>query len=192
MRAVLGIGNPGKKYGLTRHNIGFLLLDKFAELQGLKFDSKAGNYEFAEGSMDSSAFFLAKPDTYVNKSGLAALEIITNTPVRPQDLLVISDDISLPSGSLRIRKSGGDGGHNGLKSIIYYLGTKEFPRIRFGIGDDFEQGKMADYVLSRLQQQDLVKLEGSFQTALSLIENFILGGIDEALNFYSRNGNASK
>lgn len=187
MRIILGIGNPGRKYVDTKHNIGFIILDKFAQKYGLKFKPSKFGYIETGSSLDSSRFALIKPTTYVNNSGLAALDVLDYYNLPPEDLLVISDDVNLELGKIRIRKSGGDGGHNGLKSIIYHLNSDQFARLRFGIGDGFDEGEMADYVLSKFSKKNFDYLEQKIVFSVKLIEHFILGGSKEMLDFFSKN-----
>lgn len=190
MRVILGIGNPGKKYENTRHNIGFIVLDKFAEKLSLAIDKKCQNYKYVGSKLNTSPFFLVKPTTYVNLSGLAAQDICNKFEIPPEDLLIITDDLNLNEGKLRVRKSGGDGGHNGLKSLIYHLESNAFPRIRFGIGSDFSDGEMADFVLGKFSNSEMKNIENSIDFSVELIENFIKGGTKQMLDYFS--SNASK
>jgi PTH1 family peptidyl-tRNA hydrolase len=186
VRIVLGIGNPGKKYLYTRHNAGFLLLDYFAEKNKLNFKASKLDYYYAEGKTGNAGFSLIKPSTYVNNSGIAALQALQKYDAGVQDLLVLNDDVNLPAADVRIKAFGGDGGHNGLKSIIYHLNSNEFPRIRIGIGADFEKGEMADYVLSTFSEDDFKLLKDPFDMGCILIEEFIKGGVKQMLDANSR------
>ena len=186
MRAVLGIGNPGKKYEDTRHNIGFIILDKFAEKNKLYFKASKGEYYIAGSEINASPFFLIKPTTYVNLSGIAAKEFLDSYNVKLHDILVVTDDINLEPGKIRIRKSGGDGGHNGIASIIHHLQSDQFPRLRFGIGNDFEKGEMAEFVLDKFSDADQKNINPAIKTTLEIIDHFIEGGLDTALNFFSK------
>lgn len=186
MRAVLGIGNPGKKYEDTRHNIGFFILDKLAEKNKLSFQASKGEYYIAGSVNNASPFFLIKPTTYVNLSGIAALDFIDAHDIDLKDLLIITDDINLEPGKIRIRKSGGDGGHNGIASLIYHLHSDQFPRLRFGIGSDFNKGQMAEFVLDKFSPDDLKYINPAVESSIDIIEKFIEGGIDSALNYFSK------
>lgn len=186
MRAVFGIGNPGSRYENTRHNAGFIILDRFAEKRRLSFLPGKENYYYTRGAIGSSSFILIKPTTYVNLSGQAAAHIINELNIRPEEFLVVYDDINLETGNIRLRKSGGDGGHNGMHSLIYYLETDNFPRLRFGIGNNFDKGDMAQYVLSPFKKEELQNLDDSFSLSESLIEEFIKGGFQDSLNFFSK------
>ncbi len=187
MRAIFGIGNPGQEYEDTRHNVGFSILDRFAEKHSLTFRPSKGDYYFAGGALNATHFLLIKPTTYVNNCGIAALQLIQENNLDIENFLVVTDDVNLKLGKIRIRKSGGDGGHNGISSIIYHLNSDEFPRLRFGIGNDFEKGKMADYVLEKLDEVTLTSLETNFNFSIDLTEEFIKNGIQEMLNYFSKN-----
>ena len=184
MYLIVGLGNPGKKYELTRHNIGFLILDKFASKKNLHFKKKE-NYQYVEGSTGSSTFFLLKPITYMNLSGIAVSEFLSKINIPLENMLVIVDDVNLELGKIRLRKSGSDGGHNGLKSIIYHLESNQFPRLRFGIGNKFE-GELAEYVLSKFSDEELSSINYSLEFSIELIENFIHGGYKLMLDYFSK------
>ncbi|KAB2841701.1 MAG: aminoacyl-tRNA hydrolase [Melioribacteraceae bacterium] len=185
MRAVLGIGNPGKKYEDTRHNIGFKILDNFAEKHKLFFKASKGEYYIAGSEFNATPFFLVKPVTYVNLSGLAAKDILESYEIKLHDLLVVTDDINLNTGTIRIRQSGSDGGHNGLASIIYHTTSKQFPRMRFGVGNSFEKGEMANFVLSKFTDEEQPIIKHAINSAVEIIEHFIEGGYETALKFFS-------
>jgi len=187
LKIVFGIGNPGKKYFHTRHNVGFMILDKFALKHKLQFEPSKFDFYYTTEKKSEQNFMLVKPTTYVNLSGNAARQIVDNFDCSAEDILVVCDDINLNLGKIRIRKSGGDGGHNGLYSIIYQLETENFPRLRFGIGQDFEKGEMKDYVLSKFSAEEIESLKINFDFSVELIENFIEGGIENMLNYYSKN-----
>lgn len=185
MFVVVGLGNPGLKYELTRHNIGFQILDCFAQKNRLKFRSSKKDYNYSEGVMNSSDFFLVKPTLFMNLSGIPVLDFLEDHPVDIENILVIVDDVNLPVGEIRLRKSGSDGGHNGIKSIIYHLQNDSFPRLRFGIGSEFEKGEMADFVLAKFAEGELGVINKSIEFAVELIEKFISGGYKSMLDFYS-------
>lgn len=185
MRAIFGIGNPGRLYNETRHNIGFMILDRFADIYKLRYKPSKSNYYYTEGSIAASPFFLIKPTTYVNLSGEAALSFINEHSINLIDFLVVHDDINFPEGEIRLKISGGDGGHKGVKSIIYHLQSDQFPRIRFGIGNNFADGNLSDYVLSKFQNNSLDLIENSIKFAVILIEKFILYGTKGMLDYYS-------
>ncbi len=177
----------GREYVGTRHNIGFEIVDRFAEKHNLKFLPGKGKY-FIAGSGDkfASPFFLVKPTTYVNGSGIAALQLSEEIDFDLNNFLVVVDDINLPTGKIRIRGRGGDGGHNGLNSLIYHLESEDFPRLRFGIGNDFERGEMADYVLSPFNKEEIEIIKEKIDFSAQLIEVFIKEGYVAMLNFLAK------
>lgn len=189
MRIIFGIGNPGSRYQFNRHNAGFLFLDQFAESHELTFQASKADYYYASGESEGFNFILVKPTTYVNRSGIAAEQIINEIKSEPDNFLVISDDISLFTGDFRLRISGGDGGHNGLKSIIYSLGSDLFPRLRIGIGSNPETQELTKYVLDDFTNDELKKVKITFKNISLLVEEFIIGGTRRMLDFNSRLNN---
>lgn len=189
MRAVFGIGNPGAKYVLTRHNAGFIIIDTIIEKLGLSFIPSKGDYYYAEGKLKDSEFIIIKPTTYVNNSGLAARDVLDFFDIAVEDLLVIVDDIALHTGNVRVRKSGGSGGHNGLESLIYHINSENFPRIRFGIGNRFEEGFQADYVLSKFSAKEFNELLPNFKFCTELIKNFLIDGQKSMMDHFSKFSN---
>ncbi len=186
MRILFGIGNPGSKYSRSRHNAGFMLLDYFAESHSLNFKASKFDYYFAEGTFSDSSYVLVKPTTFVNKSGIAAVQVLQKYDVENNNLLVICDDVNLEFSNLRIRKSGGDGGHNGLSSIIYHLNSDQFPRLRVGVSSSFNNGQLVDYVLGDFNKEERKNLTDVFKKGSILIEEFISGGITGMLDMNSR------
>jgi PTH1 family peptidyl-tRNA hydrolase len=186
VRILFGTGNPGRKYSLTRHNAGFLLLDYFAQIHSLKFKPSKFDFYSAEGELNNSTFLLIEPTTFVNQSGIAADQVIKNFNSTLNEFLVIHDDIALPLGTLKVKMAGGDGGHNGLSSIIYHLNSDQFPRLRIGIGNNFSLGQMPDYVLSKFKRTERKVLAESFESGKFLLEEFITGGIKKMLDTNSR------
>lgn len=186
MFAIVGIGNPGSRYKNNRHNIGFQFLEYYAEKKSLAFKASKFNYYFAEGEFLNNPFVLVKPDTFVNLSGVAVNQCLNLFNIDIKNLLVIVDDINLELAEIRLRKYGSDGGHNGLKSIIYHLNNDQFPRIRIGIGNDFESGQLSNYVLSDFDNRDFLKLQKSFDLSIQLVESFISDGYNSMLSTFSR------
>ncbi len=176
MRAVLGIGNIGSRYDKTRHNVGFMFLDRLAEKYNLEFIPSKGDYFYCLGKLNGSDFALIRPTAYVNNSGGAAIHFLNENNISPEDLLVVHDDINLNFGSFKTKLNGGDGGHNGIASIIYSLNSDQFPRVRIGIGNSFDKGKMVDYVLERFTGKEIETLEEVFLKSVILTEAFITGG----------------
>lgn len=189
MRAVVGIGNPGVKYVNTRHNAGFIIIDKLVERLNLNYIPSKGDYYIAEGEKENSDFVIVKPTTYVNNTGLAALEILEKFSLNSDQILVVVDDIALQTGNVRVRKSGGSGGHNGLESLIYHLRSENFPRIRFGIGSSFNEGEQADYVLSKFSSDELEDLTPNFDFCTDLIEKFITSDHKGMMDHFSKFSN---
>lgn len=186
MYVVVGLGNPGTKYELTRHNIGFQILDRLALKYKMKFKSSKKDYNYSEGVMNSSDFFLVKPTSFMNLSGEAVSDFLNDHPVDIENILVLVDDVNLPVGEIRLRKSGSDGGHNGIKSILYNLQNDSFPRLRFGIGNEFERGEMANFVLAGFAKEEFEIVNKNVEFSIELIEKFISGGYKEMLDFYSK------
>ena len=186
MRVILGIGNIGLRYQRNRHNAGFLVLDYFAHNRSIKFRAAKADYYFCEGDLNQVHYFLIKPGNFVNNSGVAALQFLEKHKIDLSDLLVVCDDVNMNMGKLRVRSGGGDGGHNGLASIIYHLDSNQFPRLRVGIGSDFNKGELSSYVLEDFTEDDAKILKTMLKDSSLLIEEFIIGGIEALLNANSK------
>jgi PTH1 family peptidyl-tRNA hydrolase len=186
VRTVLGIGNIGPRYKLNRHNVGFLILDNLANELSIRFEAAKGEYYICGGHLKQTAFSLIKPTTYVNNSGIAANQFLHNQNIDLADFLVVCDDINMKIGKIRIRKGGGDGGHNGLSSIIYHLNTDNFPRLRIGIGNEFSEGEQASYVLDDFSEDEEKVMSAILNKSSILVKDFILGGIDVMLDTNSK------
>ena len=178
MKTIAGLGNPGLEYQNTKHNIGFMILDSFAQKRKLSF-TKDGNALIAK----RSSFIVLKPITYMNLSGKAIDRFVEDI----ENLIVICDDIYLPFGEIRIRQSGGDGGHNGLLSIIDQLQTTEFTRMRIGIGQPENSSMLPNFVLGDFTNSELEMLKTTIDFAIKLIDCFISNGYQSMINFYSKN-----
>ena len=186
MYIIAGLGNPGKQYEHTRHNVGFDTLDKLAEKYHIPIDTQKHKAVCGSGYIEGQKVILVKPQTYMNLSGESLREIIDFYKLNPaEELIVIYDDISLDVGQLRIRKKGSAGGHNGIKNIIAHLGTQEFPRIKVGVGDKPPRMDLADYVLSRFSKEDREKMEQAFKDAADAVEVMITEGADAAMNRFN-------
>jgi len=186
VRVILGIGNIGLRYQHNRHNAGFLVLDYLARNRSLKYRAAKGDYFFCEGDLNQVHYFLIKPGNYVNNSGVAAFQFLEKHKIDLSDLLVVCDDVNMNMGKLRVRKSGGDGGHNGLASIIYHLNSDQFPRLRIGIGSDFNEGELSSYVLDDFSENDAKIFKTVLKDSSHLVEEFIFGGIEALLNANSK------
>ncbi|MCF7918922.1 MAG: aminoacyl-tRNA hydrolase [Candidatus Cloacimonetes bacterium] len=180
MKLVVGLGNPGFKYARNRHNIGFMVLDHLA-VEGRKSFSSKTHYEYVA----EKSYVLIKPRTYMNRSGLAVTSILSS--YRITEILVISDDTSIPLGTMRFRHKGSAGGHNGLKSISTYLGTDEYKRFRIGVGLPETEMDLADYVLSNFSAAEEKTLEKTVQFASELLGKYLEEDFEAMLNHYSRN-----
>jgi PTH1 family peptidyl-tRNA hydrolase len=184
---ILGIGNPSDRYSKNRHNVGFIFLNHLAEKYLISFLPSKNDYYFAEKKIGENYFCLIKPANYVNNSGIAAALAIKNYNCSVSNLLVVHDDVYLSTGAFKVKLSGGDGGHNGVESIIYQLGTEDFARIRIGVGGpNFSQENIADYVLSDFSKSDQVLLQKVFENCSTLVESFILGGTKQMLDVNSK------
>ena len=169
---IAGLGNIGNEYANTRHNIGFIVLDALVKLSGVSFES--GRYaDIARVRVKNKSLILIKPSTYMNLSGKAVRYWLETEKIPVENLLVVVDDIALPSGQLRMRMKGGDGGHNGLSSIIETLETEEFSRLRFGIGNDFPKGYQTEYVLGKFTADEEVALAPKIVEAVEMIKSFV-------------------
>lgn len=192
MRLILGIGNPGNNYKYNRHNVGFIVLDHLASLNSLAFKASRGDYYFARGSLSGNDYQLIKPTTYVNNSGIAAKQALEKNKLDIKDLLIVHDDVNLPHSEIRVKARGGDGGHNGLSSVLWHLMSDEFARIRIGVGSNFEKGDMAEYVLTDFNDDEMKMLDEKFTAVNILISEFITGGVNGLLDANSRLSNPDK
>jgi len=184
MYVFAGLGNPGKEYDGTRHNIGFAIVDSLETKMERSLGWKAGKgeYYYAKGMIANEDVILCKPITYMNHSGRAVRDVLAFFKAEISGIIVICDDIAIPLGQLRLRLNGSDGGHNGLSSIIYELGTDEFPRLRFGVGADFHQGEQARYVLSKFKESEAKLVEEMKISAVGGSIEIIHNGLAKAMN----------
>lgn len=190
MLLIVGLGNPGTKYKNTRHNIGFMAVDRVAEAHSIKCSKVDFKSQWGKGVIEGKDVILVKPQTFMNLSGVAVNAMSEYFSLELKDILVIYDDVDLNLGSIRIRLRGGSGGHKGLESIIEHLGTSNFPRIRLGIGrpKDKMQGDVADYVLSSFKSDEKDVLEQILNTASEAVEAILKHGIEKAMNKYNKAG----
>lgn len=172
MIAIVGLGNIGSQYDNTYHNMGFSVVDKFANKFGLDFNKTKFSGTIAEGVINGEKVILLKPSTYMNLSGQSVKQLVKMFKLDLKNLLVVYDDIDLPAGSIRVRKSGSAGTHNGMRNIVLELNSTEFARLRVGIGRD-DRMNLADYVLSHVSKENKEKLEPAFDVAVNVIEQFI-------------------
>lgn len=181
---IVGLGNIGVEYVNTRHNIGFKVLDHFAKKESLSFETvKLG--AVTEFKIKGRTLILLKPNTYMNLSGKAVHYWMEKENISKENLLVITDDLNLSFGTIRIKAKGSDGGHNGLKNIQLLLNSAEYPRFRFGISDEFKKGKQVDYVLGEWEDSEKTKLPERLDIAVEIIESFALAGLENTMNLFN-------
>lgn len=181
---IVGLGNIGSEYVNTRHNIGFKVLDYLANEENLEFKSvKLGS--LAEFKIKGRTIFLLKPNTYMNLSGKAVNYWLEKEKISIENSLIITDDLNLPFGTIRIKKKGSDGGHNGLKNIQQVLNTSEYPRFRFGISDTFKKGQQVNYVLGEWDEDEKEKLTERLKTSSEIIKSFVLAGLNNTMNSFN-------
>ena len=178
---IVGLGNIGVEYANTRHNMGFMVLDAWAQASNIVFES--GRYgSLASVSFKGRKFYLLKPSTYMNLSGKAVRYWMNELDIPVENLMVISDDLNIPFGTLRLRKGGSAGGHNGLSNINELIGTQDYARIRVGIGNDFGRGHQVDFVLGELSDEQKKQMEEISKRAIEGIKAWALMGADRAMN----------
>lgn len=182
LRLLVGLGNPGPEYNATRHNVGFMVLDRLARQEGLGF-SAASKWECLWTRWNE--LILMKPITYMNRSGDSVAGVLRYFRIEPSELLVVVDDVALPLGRLRLRSSGSDGGHNGLGSIIAHLG-ENFPRLRIGVGAAADQADLVDHVLSAFSKTELAVIDRSVERATEAIRKVVDDGVETAMNLFNR------
>ena len=187
---IVGLGNPGYEYENTRHNTGFMVLDKMAESAGVSFEDKRYGY-VAETSIKGRKVFLLKPTTYMNLSGNAVRYWLQKENIDQKRLLVVVDDLSIPLGDYRLKGNGSNGGHNGLGNIQQLIG-RQYARLRMGIGNDFQRGQQVDWVLGKYTDEDMRTLQPSIDEAVEIIRSFVLAGLDITMNQFNKLGKKSK
>ncbi|MEM9998452.1 MAG: aminoacyl-tRNA hydrolase [Bacteroidota bacterium] len=188
-RLIVGLGNPGPEYEATRHNVGFMVVDRLAETVGVAPLRRTVAASLAdEASHRGRALVLAKPQTYMNRSGEAVRALTRRYALAPDDLIVVYDDLALPLGAVRLRSKGGAGGHNGIQDIIDTLGTSAFPRIRVGIGSNFGRGQQVRYVLAPFDDDQIEARDEAVDFAAKAAISFVRDGLVTAMNRYNRKG----
>lgn len=183
---IVGLGNVGDEYELTRHNTGFMVLDAFAKVSNIHFEDR--RYGFvAETSLKGRKVFLLKPSTFMNLSGNAVRYWLNKENIDQSRLLVISDDVALPLGDFRLKAGGSNGGHNGLGHIQQLIG-QDYARLRMGIGKDFPRGMQIDWVLGKYDEEELKTLQSGIDLSVEIIKSFVLSGINLTMNQYNKLG----
>ena len=178
---VVGLGNIGAEYASTRHNMGFMMLDAWAQASNVVFETKRYG-SIAEYSFKGRKFILLKPSTYMNLSGNAVRYWMQKLNIPVENLMVICDDLNIPFGTVRMRKKGSDGGHNGLKDIQNAIGTQEYARIRIGIGNDFAQGQQVGFVLGEISEEQKATVQELSTKVIEGIKEWSILGADRAMN----------
>ena len=186
MHIIIGLGNPTREYQATRHNVGFDAITRIADDYNISLDFKKHKAICGKGYVEGVKVILAQPQTYMNLSGESVRELIDFYKVAPEDVIVIYDDISLEVGQLRLRTKGSAGGHNGIKSIISHLGTQEFPRIKVGVGDKPRGWDLADYVLSRFNNEEQPIIREALKNTSEAVKTVLKDGMETAMNIYNK------
>jgi peptidyl-tRNA hydrolase, PTH1 family len=182
---IIGLGNPGKRYRLTKHNVGFRVVDRFAEKKGIKLKRRLGKVQVGEGRIGSERVVIAKPLTYMNRSGVVVRKLIKELGIALDHLVVVHDDLDLGCGRIKIKERGGHGGHKGVSSIIEQIGSSDFLRIKVGIDKPERPDEGADYVLSPFDNEQLPLIEESMEQASEALEAIIVSGKDKAMSMYN-------
>ena len=181
---IVGLGNVGDSYRNTRHNIGFKILDALASASNISFE--ANRYgDTSKLKIKGRALVLVKPTTFMNLSGKAVNYYLQSEKIEPENLLIITDDLALPFGTLRMRTKGSDGGHNGLKHIIQILNSTAFSRIRFGVGNEFSKGKQVDYVLGQWSDEEESALQERVDAAIEMVKSFVMVGAAQTMTLFN-------
>lgn len=181
---IVGLGNIGSEYANTRHNIGFKVLDYIANQEGISFQTvKLG--EVAELKIKGRTLLLLKPNTFMNLSGKAVKYWLEKENIEKENMLVITDDLNLAFGTIRIKTKGSDGGHNGLKNIQLLLNSSEYPRFRFGISDAFKKGQQVNYVLGEWDAEEKEKLKERLEISSEIVKSFALAGLNNTMNTFN-------
>lgn len=186
MYIIAGLGNPGKQYAQTRHNVGFDTIDILADKYNISVDTKKHKALCGKGMIEGQKVVLAKPQTFMNLSGESVRELVDFYKIDPEEeLIVIYDDISLEPGKIRIRKKGSAGGHNGIKNIIAQLGTQNFQRVKVGVGEKPKGWDLADYVLGHFSKEDRGLVDDALKRAAGAVELMVQGEVDQAMNQFN-------
>ena len=183
MYLIVGLGNPGKEYEMTRHNIGFHTIDYIADKLGVKVSKYKYKALYGESNIGGEKVFLVKPQTYMNNSGESLIDFVNFYKIPVSNVIVISDDVSLDCGRIRVRGKGSAGGHNGLKSIIYMLQSDEFPRVKMGVGAP--EHDMVNHVLGRFPKEQIPTMEQAIINAAGAVEEIIKRGVPSAMNKFN-------
>lgn len=185
MPIIVGLGNPGRKYVGTRHNIGFRFIDQLADSLSIRMGPGKGPFHIGKASRAGKNIYLVKPTTYMNNSGDAVRQVINWYKTDIDSCMICYDDLNLDIGTIRLRPGGSAGGHNGIKDIIQKLGTDNFPRLRFGIGNEFPKGQQVNYVLSPFSDEEEEAVDDALNRATDAVFTYVRNGIEQAMNDYN-------
>ena len=185
MYLIVGLGNPEEEYARTRHNMGFDVINKLSENLNIKVNKNKFNSLYGIGMVGSEKVILLKPQTYMNLSGEAVRDFKNFYKVSPENIIIVYDDLDIEPGIIKIRKKGGPGTHNGMKSVVHKIQTEEFPRIRVGIGNPQYKNDLLNFILTKIPDEDYKTLEEAIKNAANSIEEIIKNGIDIAMNKYN-------
>ena len=185
MKLIVGLGNPGKEYELTRHNIGYIFIDSFADTLGVKIEKKKYNGLYCETTINNEKVILLKPLSYMNLSGEVVKQYVSYFKIDTKDILIINDDLDLVTGKIRLRPSGSSGGHNGLKNIALHLGTEDFKRLKIGISNN-KLIDTKDYVLGKFNKEEIEIIDNLKDTINSLLNDYFLMSFDKLMCKYNK------
>lgn len=181
---IVGLGNIGSEYADTRHNVGFMIADTLASQMGINFETKRYG-AVAKGRVKNVELILLKPSTYMNLSGEAVRYWMQEEKIPIERILVLVDDLAIPYGTLRLKGKGSDAGHNGLKNIALLLGSQNYPRLRFGLGNDYPQGRQIEFVLGPFSRDEQVDLPALLERSCEIVKSFALQGLARTMNQYN-------
>jgi PTH1 family peptidyl-tRNA hydrolase len=185
LNLIVGLGNPGERYKNTRHNLGYRVIDFLAGKNEKGFKPGKGDFLFCEIQIEEEIIYLTKPLTFMNSSGVAVVEILDNFNLGIENLLVVCDDVNLPLGKIRIREKGTDGGHKGLRSIIYQLNSIDFARVRMGIGDTKDEVDLEEFVLEDFKEEEKEQVNQVVEKAAQAVESTWVNGIEDTMNRFN-------
>lgn len=181
---IVGLGNIGPEYAFTRHNVGFMILDRLAAQEGFSFKMDRLAY-YAEFKHKGKQIYFIKPTTFMNLSGKAVNYWLQALKIPVENMLILTDDIALPFGKLRLKPKGSHGGHNGLRNIEETLGNQNYARLRFGVGDAFNKGRQIDYVLGKFSEDEMAQLLERLDRSGDICKSFCLQGLEKTMNFFN-------
>lgn len=185
MYLIVGLGNPEEEYARTRHNMGFDTINKISENSNIKVNKSKFNSLYGTGTIDGKKVILLKPQTYMNLSGNAVRDFMNFYKISPENIIVIYDDLDIEPGIIKIRKKGGAGTHNGMKSVVHEIQTENFPRIRIGIGNPKYKNDLLNFILTRIPDDEYEVLQQAQENAAKAVEEIMKNGIDSAMNKYN-------